>query len=302
MFNILKTVLVTGFGGFIGSHLIPKLIQKYNVVGLSTSKNLQLKITQINTDITKIDKKTLPSKISKIIHLAAVSDVDYCQENPINSSKINIIGTQKVLELARKHDSQVIFLSTAHVFGIPKNNPINENFQKHPQSIYAATKLAGEILCESYSNSYGLDISVARLFSVYGPNSPKHSVTENIIKQIISKKIIKLGNVKSKRDFLYVDDTIDAILLIMKKNHNYNDYNVGSEKSYSINQICTILKNISKKQFTIKISKTKIRKNDPIKLVSDSSKLRKLGWKPKISVPEGLKLTYNWYLNNYDKW
>ena len=298
MINVLKTVLVTGFTGFIGSHLIPKLTQQYNVIGLSTSKNSQLKIPQIKTDITKIDKKILPSKISKIIHLAAISDVDFCQKNPLDTSKINIIGTQKILELARKNDSQVIFLSTAHVFGSPKNNPMDENFQKHPKSIYAATKLAGEVLCESYSNSYGLDIGIVRLFSVYGPNSPKHTVTDNIIKQIIHKKIIKLGNIKSKRDFLYVDDAINAILLIMKKNRNYNEYNVGSEKSYSINQICTILKNISKKNFIIKTSKIKIRKNDSTELVSNSLKLRKLGWMPKTSVHDGLRLTYDWYLNN----
>ncbi len=294
----MKTVLVTGFNGFIGSHLIPKLLKTYNVIGFSTSKNPQLKIPQMKGDITKINDKTFPSKISKIIHLAAVSDVEYCQKNPVAASKINIFGTQKILELARKNDSQVIFLSTAHVFGSPKNNPVDEYCQKNPKSIYAATKLAGEALCESYSNSYGLDIGVIRLFSVYGPNSPKHTVTANIIKQIISKKIIKLGNIKSKRDFLYIDDAINAILLIMKKNHNYNEYNVGGEKSYSINQICTILKDISEKEFIINISKTKIRKNDSIELVSNSSKLKKLGWKPKTSVPNGFRFTYNWYLNN----
>ena len=294
----METVLVTGFNGFIGSHLIPQLIQKYNVVGLSTSKNSQLKISQIKTDITKIDKKILPSKISKIIHLAAISDVDFCQKNPLDASHINILGTQKILELARKHDSQVIFMSTSHVFGSQKTNPIDECCQKNPTSIYAATKLAGESLCESYSNSYGLNIGVMRLFSVYGPNSPKHSVTTNIIKQIISKKIIKLGNIKSKRDFLYVDDVINAILLIMKKNRNYNAYNVGSEKSYSINKICTILKGISEKNFTINTSRTKIRKNDSMEILSNSSKLKKLGWKANTSVPEGFKITYNWYLNN----
>jgi nucleoside-diphosphate-sugar epimerase len=299
MFNLLKTVLVTGYNGFIGSHLIPQLVKTYNVVGLSTSKTSTLKIPQIKADITKINYKTFPSKISKIIHLAAVSDVDYCQKNPTDTSKINIFGTQKILELARKNDSQVIFLSTAHVFGSPKNNPVDENYQKNPKSIYAATKLAGEALCESYSNSYGLNIGVIRLFSVYGPNSPKHAVIESITKQIITKKIVKLGNIKSKRDFLYIDDAINAILLIMEKNHDYNEYNVGNEKSYSINQICKILKNISKKEFTIITSKTKIRKNDSRELISNSSKLKKLGWKPKTSVPEGLRLTYSWYLNNF---
>lgn len=303
MFNLLETVLVTGFNGFIGSHLIPQLVKTYNVVGLSTSKTSTLKIPQIKANITKINYSMLPSKISKIIHLAAISDVDYCQKNPIDTSKINIFGTQNILELARKTDSQVIFLSTSHIFGSPKKTPLDENYQKNPKSIYAATKLAGEALCESYSNSYGLNIGVARLFSVYGPNSPKHTVTENIIKQIISKKIIskkiiKLGNIKSKRDFLYVEDAINAILLIMKKNHDYNEYNVGNEKSYSINQICNILKDISKKEFTINTSKTKIRKNDSIELISNSSKIKKLGWKPKSSISEGFRLTYDWYLNN----
>ena len=101
-----------------------------------------------------------------------------------------------------------------------------------------------------------------------------------------------------KRDFLYVDDAINAILLIMKKNRNYNAYNVGSEKSYSINKICSILKDISKKNFIINASRTKIRKNDSMEILSNSSKLKKLGWKAKTSVPEGFKITYNWYLNN----
>jgi UDP-glucose 4-epimerase len=294
----LKKILVTGFNGFIGSHLIPTLIHNYDVIGFSHSKNPKSKITQIKGDITKIDKNIIPSKISTIIHLSAISDVDYCQKNPLESSMVNIIGTQKILELARKNDSNVIFLSTAHVFGKTKNSPINENHNKNPQSIYAGTKLAGEALCESYSKSYGLDIGVARLFSVYGPNSPKHSVTESITKQIISNNVIQLGTISTKRDFLYVQDAINAILLIMKKNHNYNDYNIGSGKSYTINQICKILKDISKKKFIIKKLKAKIRKNESLEYRSNSSKLKKLGWTPKTSLLDGLTVTYNWYLNN----
>ena len=91
----MKTVLVTGFNGFIGSHLIPELIRNYDVIGFSHSKNSQSKITQIKGNITKIDENIIRSKISTIIHLSAVSDVDYCQKNPLESSKINIVGTQK---------------------------------------------------------------------------------------------------------------------------------------------------------------------------------------------------------------
>ena len=293
----MKTILVTGFNGFIGSNLIPELQKNFHIVGISNSKSSEISIKQIKQNISKINEKQLPRKISTIIHLAAISDVDFCQSNPDKAFETNIQGTHKVLELARKKDSDVIFMSTAHVFGKTKKIVIKENQNKNPTSIYAATKLTGEIMCESYANSYGLNIGIPRLFSLYGPNGPKHSVTYNIIQQILNKQTIKLGNTSTKRDFLYIKDAIDAILLIMKKNRGFNDYNVGSGKSHSIIQICTKLKKISKKNIPLRTIKTKIRKNDSDELISNSIKIKKLGWKPKMTLDEGLKMTYLWYLD-----
>ena len=240
----MKTVLVTGFNGFIGLHLIPELQKNFNIIGISLLKNPQIKIKQIKCDISKINERSIPKKISTIIHLAAISDVDLCQKNPLKAYTINVQGTQQILEIARKNDAKVIFLSTGHVFGDVKSS-IKEIYNKNPTSIYAATKLEGEKLCESYANSYGLDISIPRLFSVYGPNSPKYSVTYNIIQQLLTKQSIRLGNLETKRDFIYIKDSIEAILLIMKKIHGFNDYNIGTGKSTSIIQICNILKKIS---------------------------------------------------------
>ena len=297
----MKTILVTGFNGFIGTHLIPALASKYALIGLSNSKNPLIKIPQIKQNISTINENSIPGKISTIIHLAATSDVDYCQNNPVDSSIVNILGTQKILELARKKDANVIFLSTSHVYGNPIQIPIKEDDEKNPQSIYSATKLSAEIICKSYFHSYGINTAVARLFSVYGPNNPKHSLVANIIKQLVVGKAIQLGNISSKRDFLYVQDVIDAILLLVKKNHGYAEYNIGSGTSHSVSHICDMLKKISGKNISVKSVQTKLRKNDIHEVVSDPNKIKSLGWKPKISLYDGLRFTYDWYVENHTR-
>ena len=240
----MKTVLVTGYNGFIGSNLIPELQKKFRLIGVSKLKHSDINIKQIKHDISKNNMIRLPEKISTIIHLAGITGVDFCQSNPKKAFATNIQGTKQILELARKKDSNVIFLSTSHVFGKVKNNTIKEDYEKNPNSVYGITKLAGEILCKSYSNSYGLNIGIPRLFSIYGPHAPIHSVSYSIIQQILTKKNIRLGNIKSERDFLYVKDAINAILIITKKNKKFNDYNVGAGKGYSIIEICDLVKKI----------------------------------------------------------
>lgn len=294
----METILITGFNGFIGTHLIPALTLKYSLIGLTNSNNSKIRIPYIKKNITTINEKSFPEKISTIIHLAAVSDVDYCQKNPTTTTSVNILGTQRILELARKKDANVIFLSTSHVYGKPTKIPIQENDTKNPQSLYAATKLSGEILCKSYSDSYGLNIAVVRLFSIYGPSGPKHSLISKIINQMITKKSIELGNISSKRDFVFINDVISAIHLILKKHNGYDEYNIGSGTSYSINHICEILNRISRKKIPVISNQKKFRKNDVPEIVSNSKKICSLGWTPKVSLNSGLKITYNWYLKN----
>ena len=292
----MKTVLVTGYNGFIGSNLIPELQKKFRLIGVSKLKHSDINIKQIKHDISKNNTIRLPEKISTIIHLAGITGVDFCQSNPKKAFATNIQGTKQILELARKKDSNVIFLSTSHVFGKVKNNTIKSDYEKNPNSVYGITKLAGEILCKSYSNSYGLNIGIPRLFSIYGPHAPIHSVSYSIIQQILTKKNIRLGNIKSERDFLYVKDAINAILIIMKKNKKFNDYNIGAGKGYSITEICDLVKKILKKDHvSIKTVRTKIRKNDFSSIISNSSKIKKLGWEPKISIKKGLRFTIDWH-------
>ena len=292
----MKNIIVTGHDGFLGSHLVPELQKKFNVIGVSKTGYSQ-KITQLKKDICKISYLDFPEKINYIIHLAAITDPIYCQKNPKECFNVNVNGTQNILELARRKDSKIIFFSTSHVYGIPKKLPVKEGDPKHPNSIYSDSKLDAEIICESYSRTYGLDVSIARLFSVYGPNSSSHLVVNSIINQLLKNKVIQLGNVNSRRDFVYVTDVIQAIKIILKTIHGFNDYNVGTGKSYSILEICEILKKISKKNIPVKSIKSKIRKNDLSKIVCDPTKIQNLGWKSKIEISVGLQKMLEWYKN-----
>lgn len=291
----MKTILVTGHSGFIGSHLVNSLSRKFQIIGLSNKITTNSSIIQIKKNIDNISISDLPKEIFCIIHLAALTDVEYCNDNPSECFKVNSLGTQKMLEISRKKNSKFIYFSTSHVFGIPKKLPITENFPKRPTSIYSASKLMGEILSESYSKTYKTDVSIARLFSIYGPDSPKHLVTSRIIQQLLKDSTIKLGNLSPKRDFLYIDDVIKAVETILKNTKGFNQFNIGYGKSHSIGDICKRLIKIADRDIKIKSKKTFSRKDDIPNIVANCSKLKKLGWIPKIGLNEGLKLTYDWF-------
>lgn len=288
------TILITGHNGFIGSHLVEKLGNKYDFIGLSNTSTKST-IQQIRKDVRNITLYDLPGNIDCIIHLAAITDVMYCNNNPAECIDVNVKGTQNMLEIAKKTNSKFLYLSTSHVYGSPKKLPIKETFLIKPNSIYSTTKYKGENLCKKYSNAFGLDVSVLRLFSVYGPRSPKHLVTSKIISQILKKSVLSIGNLSSKRDFVYIKDVVDAIDIVLKKSNGFSVFNIGTGKSHSILEICTILQKISNKKMPIKPIKSLMRKSDVKNMIADNSKIRKLGWKPKTSLKKGLKFTYEWY-------
>ena len=294
----MESILITGHGGFIGSHLVENLSKNHNIIGIGKTRLKNTKIIQINQDIAKIKPEKIPKKISAIIHLAAITDIKFCQDNPQKCFKVNVQGTQNLLEICRKRNLKFIFLSTSHVFGKPIKIPINESHPKRPESAYACSKLCAESICEFYAKSYNLDISIIRLFSIYGPRSPDHLVTSKIISQALKNKVIKIGNLNSKRDFLYIDDAVSAISLVLQKTQKFDTYNVGYGKSHSIQELLNTVREISKTRAKISQDKLLIRKTDVPEVIADSSKIRKLGWTPKTNFYEGIRLTYDWYKGN----
>ena len=286
-------IVITGSSGFVGSHLLDKMLPTNKIIGISLGKDKKRHgFSFIQKDITKISTDDLPAKIDAIVHLAAITDVQYCKEHPQECFMTNVLGTQKILEIARKKDAKMVYASTSHVYGSPRTNPISEDSQTKPLSIYASTKLNGEVSCEGYSMSYGMDVSIVRLFSIYGPNSPSHLVISRIISQL-DQAVIKIGNLHTVRDFVYIKDVVQAIETVMKKSNGFDVYNIGSGKGTSILEICNLLKEMSKKNPKIQPVKSLIRKNDVKEITANISKIRKIGWKPTISLEEGLRIALN---------
>ena len=291
----MKEIIITGHTGFIGTSLTQKLIgSPYKITGISRTKQKQFSIKQKQKDLNKITNSDIP-KNSIIGHLSANADFALCQKKPKECFFTNVVGTEHLLEIARKKDCKLLFLSTSHTYGVPRKLPIREDHRREATSIYSATKLQGEILCESFSKTYGMDITMVRLFSVYGPKSPKYSLIKRIIKQLLEKNELRLGKLFPKRDFIFIDDVVRALIILLKQIKGFNTFNIGSGKSTSIQTLCNKLMKLEKKTIPIIPEKTLLRKNDIPEIKSDISKMKQLGWEPKISLDEGLKRTLNWH-------
>jgi len=292
----LKEIIVTGHNGFVGSHLVKFYQSKnYDVAGISKKSEKELKIKQIKKDIRKITSKDIKGDVFAIIHTAGITNYQYCQNHPSECFETNILGTLRMLEIAKEKKCKFIFLSSSHVYGKPQTIPIKENHPTIPTSVYASSKIAGEICCESYSKSYNMKVAILRPFSIYGTNEAKYFLIPTIFSQLRNKKIIKLGNVYPKRDFIFIDDVINAISIVLQKLEGFEVYNIGTEKSYSVLELCKIIEKISKKNLIIKSIKSKSRDFEVKNMVSNSSKIKKLGWRPKISINQGLKILYDSY-------
>jgi len=290
----MKQIIISGYNGFIGSVLTPKF-EKFEIYGISNNKNKIIKnVIPIIKSINKIKSSDFKKSVQTIIHLGAISDVTYCNKHPENCYETNVIGTNRLLEIARKDDANFIFASTSHVYGNPKKLPIKENDKTDPLSIYSSSKILAERMCETYSKLYGLNITVLRLFSVYGPNSPKHNIIRNIINQIRTKPQVTLGNVNSKRDFIHIDDVTNAFFKVSKsQKKGFNTYNICTNKSTSIKEICEKLIKQNKIGIPIISDKKKLRENDAPEIRGSFLKFKKqYDWTPKINLEYGLKTTF----------
>ena len=295
----MEKIIITGSTGFIGNHLIPELSKKYDIFGISKNKIKSSKnFTSHKIDITK-SELNLKNEFTKIVHMAAYSDVTYCNLNPTKCYELNVKSTQKMLEIARKNDAGFVFLSSSHVYGNQNKNPLSETDACHPLTHYASSKKMSEILCETYSETYGLDIRIARIFSGYGPKSSKSNLIYNIINQMINNSKITLGSISHKRDFIFISDIITGLTeIINSKKRGFRIYNIGSGKSTSIEDLVKTCLNLFCKNQKLISSKKESRKNESLDVYADISKMKsEFNWKPQISIKKGLAITYNYYLN-----
>jgi len=298
-------ILVTGGAGFIGSHLVDRLIKEGHKVvvvdNLSTGKkeNLNPKAKFYKADIRglKISQIFKKEKPEVVYHLAAQVDVRKSVENPIESAKVNILGSLNILENCKKFKiKKFIFPSSAGVYGEAKNLPIKENYPLNPIAPYSIGKLAIEKYLSFYQTQ-GLPFVSLRYANIYGPRqsgSGEGSVVAIFINKILKgEKPVVFGNGNQTRDFLYVDDAVKAAISALKAKSG-SIYNVGTNKEITINSLLELILKILNKK--IKPIYKPLRKGEIIKSRIDYSKIKKeLGWQPKDDLKEGLKKTIEWF-------
>ena len=290
--------LITGGGGFIGSHLAERLVNlKHEVIVIdnfsvgrkSNLSQIKKKIKIINADI--LNKKAIGKhfkNIDNVFHLAARADIIPSIENPELYFDVNVKGTLNVLNLSVQNKiKRFIYIASSSSYGIPKKYPTPEDAEISPQYPYSLTKRMGEELVIHYSKVYNLNCSSLRFFNVYGPRARTSGTYGAVFGVFLAQKISNkpftvVGNGEQTRDFTYVSDVIDSIVKVSKKKNISGEiFNVGSGKTISINRIVDIIG--GKKIFIPK------RPGEPETTFADIRKIKKkIGWKPKVNIIKGI--------------
>jgi UDP-glucose 4-epimerase len=299
----MKKIVVTGGAGFIGSAIIDLLGRQgheiFVIDNLSFGNRNFINIPDshfFNTDIC--NEQEISSIIAainphKIIHLAAIHFIPYCNQHPFESSNINIQGTIHILKAAAKLKSLelLLFASTAAVYPVFEK-ALKETHPLDPLDIYGLSKLAGEHLCNEFYLQTEVPTVICRFFNAFGPNETNPHLIPEIQQQINNgMRTIRLGNLTPKRDFIHTYDMANAIHLLMHKFEKGIDvFNLGSGTEYSVTEIVEAFERQIGEKINIVIDESRVRKVERMHLVADISKLISFtGWKPEITIDEGIR-------------
>lgn len=297
--------LVTGACGFIGSHLVQKLIKEGHDVKAMAHYNssgsdgwldtIQEKPEIIRGDIGDGGFIYQSCKdVEVVYHLAALISIPYSYQAPKSYINTNIIGTYNILEACK--DKRCMITSTSEVYGTAQTDKIDITHRRFPQSPYAATKVAADALALSYFNTYHTPVTIVRPFNAFGPRQSLRAVIPQIIIQALQGDTITIGNTNSTRDFNYVHDLVDAMIDIMSSKYNMGkELNIATEHDISINEIIGHVESILHTEFTVVIDKSRFR--------PESSEVDRLCGKSSVNhkitdFHEALKQTIDWYKEN----
>lgn len=306
-----KTIAVFGGAGFIGTNLCKYLLNRGDKVicvdDFSTGKKTNLKdflkdknFKLIRHDITKPIK--IKEKISEIYNLACPASPPHYQKDPIKTLLTNVLGTKNVLDFALKNNSKVLQASTSEVYGDPLIHPQIESYfgNVNPISIracYDEGKRCAETLCVDYFRKFKVPVKIIRIFNTYGPymdESDGRVVSNFIVQCLKNKDVTVYGEGSQTRSFQYVDDLIKGMELVMNRDNFYGPVNLGNPNEITILEFAEIVKKMTNSKS--KIVKKPLPEADPKKRRPNISLAdNMLGWKPKISLEEGLKITIQYF-------
>jgi len=309
-----KRVLVTGAGGFIGSHLVETLVglgAQVRAFVRYNSRNdpglLKMLTTDVlsNVEIIPGDLRDLTAlqsamrATSIVFHLGALIAIPYSYLHPAEVVEANIIGTMNMLLAAREQGvERLVHTSTSEVYGTALRVPIDETHPLQGQSPYSASKIGADKLAESFYLSYGLPVVTLRPFNTFGPRQSARAVIPALITQAISQNKIYLGNLDARRDFTYVSDTVNGFLKIAQTpGVEGQTINLGTGQEIRIGDLVKLVLAMVDHPVEIVIDPARLRpeKSEVQRLISDNRlALQKLGWSPQVSFEDGLQKTFEW--------
>lgn len=315
-----QKVLVTGAGGFIGSHLTEKLVNlgarvkafvRYNsrndqgmleFLPLRVKEKIEIVMGDLRDSQTMQD---IIKDIDIVFHLGALIAIPYSYIHPGEVVETNIMGTLNVLNAAKNSGiKKIIHTSTSEVYGTAQYVPIDEKHPLQGQSPYSASKIGADKIAESFYRSYRLPIAIIRPFNTYGPRQSARAVIPTIISQVLSNDKVYLGSLHPTRDLTFVEDTVEGFIKIAESDKSIGEIiNVGSNFEISIGELASKIISLVGKKLEIISVPERVRPQDSEveRLLADNSKAKKLiNWEPKISLDEGLKRTIKWIRDNLE--
>lgn len=286
-------LLITGGGGFIGSHIHRLLLQQKHQVVI-----FDRKLNPVDDLLNKSALNKALKGVEAVIHMASLIEVGESVKYPFKFAENNILGSVNLLETMKEQGvKKIIFSSSACVYGVPEKLPIKEDAKLKSANPYGASKVAVENFCQAYYELYKFDVTILRYFNPFGPGEnhyPETHAIPNFIKAALAKKPIPLyWKGKQVRDFIYVEDLAAAHIAPLKLK-GFHIFNVGSEKGIEIIDVVKKLSDIL--GYKLEIKDLGKRTGDVTANYASSKALQKAtGWKPKFNLDQGLRLTVDWF-------
>jgi dTDP-glucose 4,6-dehydratase len=316
-------VLVTGAGGFIGSHLTQRLVEDGHRVRAFVRYNSQNNWGCLDAlppsvirevEVHRGDLKD-PEAVRKAVegsevvyHLGAVISIPYSYVNPLDLVQTNVLGTANVLNacLSSKSLVRLVHTSTSEVYGTARFTPITEEHPLQAQSPYSASKIAADKLAESYHRSFGLPVAIIRPFNTFGPRQSSRAIISSIIVQALHGEDVRVGSLDPVRDFCFVADTVSGFLAVASAERSVGRVlNIGTGTGISMGRLVRIVLKMmdSKAEVVVERSRMRPEESEVMELVCDASQAKTVtGWTARVSLETGLSQTIAWMRENRQRY
>ena len=313
-------VLVTGAGGFIGSHLVDRLVAEGAEVRAFLHYNSRGDVGALgwDSDLSAVDLRfgdlrdqatieAAAAGCDTILHLGALIAIPYSYLAPHDVVETNVLGTLGVLGAARRAEvARVVCVSTSEVYGTPQGDVITERDPLNAQSPYAASKIAADQLALSFHRSFGTPVGVVRPFNTFGPRQSARAVIPTILTQALTGGELALGALHPVRDFLYVEDTVEGLLSFAAWDGAPGSLlHIGTGVGVTVEEVVRLAGELVGRELAVELDDRRVRPDasEVQRLVCDASAAREqLGWEPRVSLPEGLERTAAWIERNLERY